>query len=81
MPPEALWSGESRYDKSLDVFSLGVLMLEISTQQEPANKYQGIATIPEVERRAEDLAKMKDWFPLILICFKMISRRGPRPLT
>ena len=81
MPPEALRSGEAKYDESLDVFSLGVLMLEIGTQQEPTYNYQGIATIPEVERRAEDLSKMKDWFPLkplILLCLKDDQQERPK---
>ena len=81
MPPEALWSGEAKYDESLDVFSLGVLMLEIGTQQEPTYNFQGIATTPEVERRTEDLAKMKDWSPLkplILLCLKNDQQERPK---
>ena len=34
MPPEAMQE-QSRYNEKLDIFSLGVLMLEVATQQPP----------------------------------------------
>ena len=34
MPPEAMQK-QSRYNEKLDIFSLGVLMLEVATQQPP----------------------------------------------
>ena len=81
MPPEALRAGNAKYDESLDVFSLGVLMLEIGTQQGPAQNLQGINTIPEIERRADDLGKMKDFLPLkplIRLCLKDDRRERPK---
>ena len=73
MPPEALKDGGARYNESLDVFSIGVLMLEIGTQQEPKVDFHGIGTIPEVERRARDLKLLGADHPLrpqILLCLK-----------
>ena len=73
MPPEALFTGNSRYDESLDMFSLGVLMLEIGTQEQPTYNYQGIGTMVEVERRKADLGIMSHLHPLkpsILCCLR-----------
>ena len=72
MPPEAL-CGNSKYDESLDVFSLGVLMLEIGTQQQPISNLQGIGVTLEVERRKDDLGRMSHLHPLkpsILCCLR-----------
>ena len=41
MPPDALDGKNCKYDERLDVFSLGVLMLEIGTQQQPMTSYVG----------------------------------------
>ena len=73
MPPEALRVGNSKYDESLDVFSLGVLMLEIGTQQQPIPNLQGIGVTLEVERRKTDLGRMSHLHPLkpsILCCLR-----------
>ena len=72
MPPEALREvGNSKYDESLDMFSLGVLMLEIGTQGQPTNNVVGIGTTVEVKRRKTDLRRMNLVHPLkpfILLC-------------
>ena len=81
MPPEALHEGHSMYDESLDVFSLGVLMLEIGTQQPPTSGGLGIDTTREVDRRAEDLGKMSDLHPLkpfILLCLSDDQKQRPK---
>ena len=70
MPPEAL-KADCEYDESLDVFSLGVLMLEIGTQQQPCVDIIGIGATPEVKRREKDLERMNTSHPLksfILLC-------------
>ena len=64
MPPEALKGGKSRYSVKIDIFSLGVLMLEIATQIPPQVDLCGIGTVPELERRSDDLAKLPDDNPL-----------------
>ena len=81
MPPEALRPGNAKYDESLDVFSLGVLMLSIGTQHPPISDITGICTIPEVERRAKDLERMSDSHPLkhyILICLSEVPEKRPK---
>ena len=44
-PPEVLDADTSKYNESLDIFSVGVLMLEIGTQQEPLVNLHGIGVI------------------------------------
>ena len=81
MPPEALRHGYAKYDESLDVFSLGVLMLSIGTQHPPSSDITGICVIPEVKRRAKDLEKMSDTHPLkplILHCLHDDPRQRPK---
>ena len=57
MPPEALKEA-AHYDEKIDTFSIGVLMLEIATQQRPQVKLFGIGTVPEVKRREKDLSAL-----------------------
>ena len=79
MPPEAMQK-HSRYNEKLDVFSLGVLMLEIATQQPPCVDMFGIGVREEVDRRKEDLAKLKEGHrlkPLILSCLKNNPQERP----
>ena len=81
MPPEALCSGNAKYDESLDVFSLGVLMLSIGTQHPPSSDLTGICVIPEFERRAKDLERMSDSHPMkpfILLCLIEGPKKRPK---
>ena len=81
MPPEALDDNNSKYDESLDMFSLGVLMLEIGTQQQPMTSLVGIGSTPEIKRRAKDLQKMGDLHPLkpfILLCLSDDQKQRPK---
>ena len=81
MPPEALSEGNSKYDESLDMFSLGVLMLEIGTQHQPIQNIVGIGTIPEIKRREKDLQRMSDFHPLkpfILLCLRDDRKQRPK---
>lgn len=59
MPPEAL-ADKAHFTHKGDVFSLGVLMLHIATQERPSCRLVGIGTQKEVDRRAADLAKLAD---------------------
>ena len=80
MPPEAL-DVESKYNESLDVFSIGVLMLEIATQQEPQVNLRGIGILREVERREKDLKVLGDDHPLrqpVLLCLKDNPKERPK---
>ena len=72
MPPEAMQQ-RSHYNEKLDIFSLGVLMLEVATQESPGVLWVGIGTTPELQRRSEELSKLDDGHPLkplILSCLK-----------
>ena len=79
MSPEAM-QDPSRYNEKLDVFSLGVLMLEVATQQGPCVSMIGIGRDPEVQRRREDLSRMDEDHPLrpvILSCLKDNPKERP----
>ena len=81
MPPEALLMEGTKYDESLDMFSLGVLMLEIGTQHEPAPNVVGIGTTREVDRRQKDLQKMEDSHPMkpiVLLCLRDERKQRPK---
>ena len=81
MPPEALDDKNSKYDESLDIFSLGVLMLEIGTQQQPMTSIVNIGSTPEIKRRATDLQMMDDLHPLkpfILHCLNNDRKQRPK---
>ena len=81
MPPEALDIGKSKHSESLDIFSVGVLMLEIGTQQEPQVSLLGIGVIREVERRARDLKVLGEDHPLrqpVLLCLKDNPKERPK---
>ena len=72
MPPESLGT-EPRFNNKGDVFSLGVLMLQIATQADPSCNFKGICTQPERERRAKDLVLLPEDHvlkPLILQCLQ-----------
>ena len=72
MPPEALVA-EARFNSKGDVFSLGVLMLQIATQTNPTYCLTGIGVQPERERRSADLALLPEDHvlkPLILQCLE-----------
>ena len=79
MPPETL-SEKPHYTEKIDVFSLGVLMLEVATGRYPTVKLVGIGTQPEVVRRRGDLSKLPDAHPLkpfILECLKDDYKERP----
>ena len=77
MPPEAL-DDNPRYTPSVDTFSLGVLMLEITTQQPPQVGLTKIGSKPEVLRRANNLKVLSDGHvlkPLIIWCLQECDSR------
>ena len=80
MPPEALVGGGSIYDESLDIFSLGVLMLEIGTQEPPVQNLAGIGIVSELKRRDKDLKKLEKDHPvrpIVLLCLKDKPKHRP----
>ena len=79
MPPET-FGDKPHYTESVDIFSLGVLAVEVATQSFPSVGMIGIGTTPEVERRANDLKKMGDDHPLkplVLKCLKDNYKERP----
>ena len=81
MPPEALIAGNSEYSESLDIFSIGVLLLEIGTQQEPLQNLCGIGVLREIERREEDLKALHEDHPLrplVLLCLNDKPKDRPK---
>ena len=79
MPPEAL-AAKPRYDEKIDIFSYGVLMLEIATQHEPNPGLQNIGSVPEKDRRQADLAFLPNNYPLrplILWCLNDDPKQRP----
>ena len=81
MPPEALGDGNSKYDESYDIFSLGMLMLEIATQEQPVPSLTGVGTIPEIKRREKHIQKLGDLHPLkpfIVLCLSDDQKERPK---
>ena len=79
MPPECLCD-DPCYNNKGDVFSLGVVMLEVATQEPPSCSMFGIGTVSEVKRRAKDLSKVPDDHPLkalIRACLKDDPKERP----
>ena len=80
MPPEALDEDNPKFTSKGDVFSFGVVMLEVGTQAGPSCGVQKIGSKPEIERRARDLSKLPDDHPLklsILQCLRDNHKERP----
>ena len=72
MPPEVL--GENpQYTEKMDMFSVGVLMLQIVTCLDPNTTLQGIGTIPEVERRSSHLKLVPESHPLRILIISCLN--------
>ena len=79
MPPEVLVDKPHFTDKG-DIFSLGVLMLQVATQNPPSCGLVIVKGQPEVERRAADLARLPanhPLKPLILQCLQDDPAKRP----
>ena len=72
MPPECLVDRPHFTDKS-DVFSFGVVALQVATQEPPSVGFVIREGQPEIERRAADLSRLPaehPMQPLVLQCFQ-----------
>ena len=72
LAPE-LFSEGAEFSTACDVFSLGVVMLETTTQEPPTVESKTIGTKPELHRRMLDLAKLPGAHPyekLFMTCFR-----------
>ena len=79
MPPECLVDRPHFTDKG-DVFSLGVVALQVTTQEPPAFGFGGIGIQKEVERRSADLARLPADHPMkppILQCLQDDPAKRP----
>ena len=79
MPPECLVDNPHFTDKG-DIFSLGVVILQVATQHPPSCGLANIGAIPEVDRREGDLARLPDDHPLkptVLECLKDNASERP----
>ena len=79
MPPECLVDNPRFTDKG-DIFSFGVVVLQVATQHPPSSGLVNIGGKPEVERREEDLARLPDDHPLkltVLKCLKDVPAARP----
>ena len=79
MPPEALVDKPRFTDKG-DVFSLGVLMLQVATQEPPSCGLVIVKGQPEVKRRSADLSSLPadhPLRPLILQCLQDNPAKRP----
>ena len=85
MPPEAL-RAKPRYSQKLDVFSLGVLIIQIISRAFPAptdaeivmeNPLEPtkIIVVPELERRKEDINKIPPDHPLLSTAYHCLKDR------
>ncbi len=88
MPPECLVefandrgsNARARFTDKGDIFSLGVLMLQVATQVQPSCGYVIVRGQREVDRRAADLAKLPPdhpLWPLILQCLEDYPNERP----
>ena len=80
MPPEAIQQ-DCRYNEKIDIFSIGVLMLEVATQQSPVVVPMNIGSVKEVRRRAEDLSKLPQDHPLkplVILCLEDNPKKRPQ---
>ena len=81
MPPEVLGK-DPQYTEKVDMFSLGVLMLQIVTRLDPAlaPDLQGIGVVAEVERRRDHLKMVDGTHPLripIVACLENDPKKRP----
>ena len=79
MSPEAV-QDPPHYNEKLDVFALGVLMLEVATLQFPCVSMIGTGRDPELQRCREDLSRLDEDHPLrpmILSCLKDNPKERP----
>ena len=86
MPPECLVEtdkksgAKARFTDKGDIFSLGVLMLEVTAQEPPSCGLVIVKGQPEVERRAADLSRLPadhPLRPLILQCLQDNPAKRP----
>ena len=80
MPPEALRQ-DCRYNEKIDTFSVGVLMLEVATQESPVVAPVNIGSVKEVLRRDDDLSKLPPDHPLkplVILCLEDDPKKRPQ---
>ena len=80
LPSEAFTRGHITEEKT-DVFSLGVLLLQIASQKAPCIEHDGVGLTPEAEECSDDPGELDDQHPLkpiILQCLQHFPRDRPK---
>ena len=80
LPSEAFTRGHTAEEES-DVFSLGVLLLQIATQKAPCVEHDGLGLTPEAEQCSDDPGELDDQHPLkpiILQCLQPFPTDRPK---
>ena len=80
LPSEVFTRGHTAEEET-DVFSLGVLLLQIATQKAPYVEHDGVGLTPEAEECSDDPGELDDQHPLkpiILPCLQHSPRDRPK---
>ena len=80
MAPEVLLQ-DCRFNEKIDTFSVGVLMLEVATQQSPIVAPVNIGSMKEVLRHGDDLSKLPQDHPLkplVILCLEDDPKKRPQ---
>ena len=83
MSPESLIK-PPRYNERHDIFSLGVVLLELVTFEKPKRTRKNLGVLPEVERRKDIIQKIPEGHPLepvILSCLRDNPDERPDIIT
>ena len=86
MPPETVLGDTPQYSVKIDIFSVGVLALEMGVNKAPEPRVRfvvrslgGVALVPETKRRSEELAVLKELHPrlvaTVVLCLQEEKRR------
>lgn len=73
MPPEAFDTENPTFNRKGDVFAFGVLLIYIGSQKKPDCGIANIGCTKEVVRRAKDLQRLPEGYPLMDLIFQCLK--------
>ena len=73
LAPEVLGENPPQYTGKVDMFSVGVLMLQIVTCLDPTVTLEGFGSIPEVKRRRSHLKLVPESHPLRILIISCLN--------